>query len=329
MSKTRLEWRVGLFVFVGLALLAGLLIEFSKGVTFFRPTYEIYLRASNVGGLKRSAAVQMSGVQVGTVAGIDLAPDGKSVTLTLRLYKKFQIHSDAKFIIDQSGFLGDQFVAIEPTDNQGAVFKNGDHAVAQRPFNLQQFTQSATGFIEHIDETVKKLDDALANVTRTILNPQTLTNLATAVVNFRGFSERALVLADNLNGLLVTNSPAVAQSASNLVAFSKQLNVFADGLNGVLATNRDGVHSAIANIQASTDTLKSLLGEVQAGKGLAGDLLKNGQIATNVSQIAQNLSITTSNLNRLGLWGILWQHKPKAPLEPPPRELKSPKEQSE
>jgi ABC-type transporter Mla subunit MlaD len=160
-------------------------------------------------------------------------------------------------------------------------------------------------------------------------NPGTLTNLALAVVNFRGFSERALVLADNLNGLLATNSPAVAQSASNLVTFSRQLNAFADGLNGVLATNRDGVHSAIANIQASTDTLKALLGEVEAGKGLAGDLLKNGQIASNVSQIAQNLSITTSNLNRLGLWGILWQHKTKVPSEPPPPELKSPKEQSQ
>lgn len=318
-----------MFVFIGLALLAGLLLEFSKGVTFFQPTYVIYLRASNVGGLKTSAAVLMSGVQVGTVTDIELAPDDKSVTITLRLFKRYQIHNDAKFIIDQSGFLGDQFVAIEPTENRGPFFKNGDQALAEKPFNLQQFTRSATGFIEHIDETVKKLDDALANVTRLALNPETLTNLAIAVVNFRGFSERALVLADNINGLLATNSPAVAQSASNLVAFSRQLNVFADGLNGVLATNRDGVHSAIANIESSTATLKTLLRDVEAGKGLAGDLLRSGQIATNVSQITQNLSITTSNLNRLGLWGILWQHKPQAREEPPARELKSPKERSE
>src|SRR5579859_2918248 len=100
MSKPRLEWRIGLFVFIGLALLAGLLIEFSKGVTFFRPTYAIYLHSSNVGGLKPSAAVLMSGVQVGTVSDIQLAPDGKSVTMTLRLYKQYQIHKDAGFIID-------------------------------------------------------------------------------------------------------------------------------------------------------------------------------------------------------------------------------------
>ena len=329
MSKSRLEWKVGLFVFIGLVLLAGALLEFSKGLTFFRPTYVIYLRASNVGGLKPKAGVLMSGVQVGTVSDIQLAPDGKSVTITLRIFKQYPIYQDANFIIDQSGFLGDQYVAIEPTNNQGGVFHDQDHAKARAPFNLQEFTRSATGFIERIDETVKKLDEALSNVTRLALNPETLTNLAMAVGNLRGFSDRALVVAENLDGLLTTNGSAVAHSASNLVAFSEQLNHFADGLNGVLATNQDAIHGAISNIQASSDTLKNLLSDVQAGKGLAGDLLKNEQIATNVSQIAQNLSITTSNLNRLGLWGILWQHKPPMDKEAPSGQLKTPKELSQ
>jgi len=271
----------------------------------------------------------MSRVQVGTVSDIRLEPDGKSVTITLLLYKRYQIHKDAKFVIDQAGFLGDQFIAIEPMENEAPIFRDQDQAKAEKPFNLQQFTRSATGFIERIDDTVKKLDDALANVTRLALNPETLTNLAEAVANLRGFSDRALTVADNLNGLLATNGPAVSQSASNLVEFSHQLNHFADGLNGVLATNQDSIQVSISNIQSSTQTLKSLLSDVQSGKGLAGDLLKNGQVATNVSEIAQNLSITTSNLNRLGLWGILWQHKPQKVKEPTTGPIKSPKELAE
>jgi phospholipid/cholesterol/gamma-HCH transport system substrate-binding protein len=329
MSKSRLELKVGLFVLIGLALLAGLLLEFSKGLTFFRPTYEIYLQAANVGGLKPRAAVLMSGVQVGTVADIQLAPDGKTVSITLRLYKQYDIHKDAQFLIDQSGFLGDQFVAIEPTKNEGEIFQDKDHARAEAPFNLQEFTRSATGFISRIDNTVSNLDQALANVTRLALNPETLTNIAMIVGNLRGFSDRAVVVADKVNGLLSSNSPAISQSASNLVVFSQRLDQFADGLNGVLATNREAIHLAVDNLQSSTDTLKVLLNDVQAGKGLAGDLLKNEQIATNVSQIAQNLSVTTSNLNRLGLWGIMWQQKAQKAKEPPLRQLKAPKELSE
>ena len=69
--------------------------------------------------------------------------------------------------------------------------------------------------------------------------------------------------------------------------------------------------------------------DVQAGKGLAGELLKDERMATNVSQIAQNLSITTSNLNRLGIWGVFWQHKPPKAKELPPHQLKTPKDLSE
>lgn len=326
MSKSRLEWKVGLFVFIGLALLAALLIEFSKGVTFFRPTYEIYLRSANVGGLKTRASVLMSGVQVGTVSDIKLAPTGTNVTIFLRIYSEYEIHRDARFVIEQSGFLGDQYVAIVPTKNLDGVFHNRDVAEAEAPFNLQEFTRSASGFIERIDDTVKKLNDALVHVTEVVLNPETLTNISMSMANLRDVSERARHTVDHLNALVETNGPALNASSSNLVLFSEQMTHFADGLNNLVATNSPEVRVAVKNLESSSESLKSLLNDVQAGKGLAGDLLKNERIASDVSQITSNLSITTSNLNRLGLWGVLWRHKPpKAAAESPKQPLVAPK----
>ena len=84
----------------------------------------------------------------------------------------------------------------------------------------------------------------------------------------------------------------------------------------LVATNSPEINAAVKNIESSTATLKSLLEGVQEGKGLAGKLLENEQIAANVSRIVDNLSITTSNLNRLGLWRILWQHKTPATNAP-------------
>jgi hypothetical protein len=107
------------------------------------------------------------------------------------------------------------------------------------------------------------------------------------------------------------------------------LNDFGDGLNGIVATNRQSIQVAVSNIESSTETLKLLLSDVHAGKGLAGELLRSDQLATNVVEIAQNLSITTSNLNRLGLWKLLWQHKPAKNSESQPHQLKSPKELSQ
>src|SRR2546426_3335593 len=117
MTKPHLESKVGLFVFIGLVLLAVLLLQFSKGTTFFRPTYKLLLRAGDVGGLKTRASVLMAGVQVGSVADIKLGPQGTNVTITLKIYSQYEIHKDARFLIEQSGFLGDKYVAIMPTKN--------------------------------------------------------------------------------------------------------------------------------------------------------------------------------------------------------------------
>ena len=316
MSKSRLEWKVGLFVFIGLVLLAGLLIEFSKGTTFLRKTYTIRLRASNVGGLKVRSTVLMSGVQVGTVSDIKLSPDGKSVTMTLRIYDEFVIHKDARFVIEQSGFLGDNYVSILPTENQGDIFRDGGEAHADAPFNLQEVARSAAGFIERIDETAQRLNEAIADVRRYVLNEQTLTNLSAAVTRLRGFSEEALATVDDLHTLIQTNRPALDTAGTNLVTFTVQLNQFGAGLNGIIATNGPTINELVKNVESSSVVLKNLLDDLQAGKGLAGSVLKNEDTALHLSQITSNLSVTTSNLNRLGLWGILWQHKPPRSAAP-------------
>jgi len=329
MNTSRLEWKVGLFVLIGLTLLAALLLQFSKGTTFLRRTKTIKLIASNVGGLKAKSQVLLAGVQVGTVSDLLLSPQGTNVTITLRIFNQFQIHRDARFVIEQSGFLGDQFVAILPTKNEADLFQDGDVAQTEAPFNMQEVARSAAGFLQRIDETAVRLNDAIADVRRLVLNEQTLTNLSTAVVNMRVASERAIGTLDSLNGLISSNSPALSLSGSNLVAFSHEMKDFGASLNGMLATNTDQIHVAVKNIESSTAVLKTVMDDLQAGKGLAGALLKDEQLSVTVSQIANNLSITSSNLNRLGLWNILWQHKP--PKTNPPagtaiRPLSAPKD---
>jgi len=317
MKTSRLEGKVGLFVFIGLALLAVLLLQFSKGTTFFRPTYKLLLRATNVGGLKVRAVALMAGVQVGSVSDIKLGPQGTNVTITLKIYNEYEIHKDARFLIEQSGFLGDQYVAIMPTKNQGEVFKDEDTAEAEAPFNMvevarsvQEVARSAGGFVARIDDTAVRLNEAIADVRRLVLNDQTLTNLATTVGNFRNVSDHALTTVDNVNSLVQSNSPAIEMAVSNLKLFSEEINHFATEFSSVLTTNTAEITLAVKNIETSTVMLTNLLHDLETERGLAGRLIKNEDLAASVSQIASNLTITTSNLNRLGLWGILWSHKP-------------------
>jgi len=308
MEKSRLETKVGLFVVLGLALLATLLILFSKGTSLFSRTYELRLHASNVGGLKERAGVLLAGVQVGGVSSIQLAGDGKSVTILLNIYKGCKIYRDARFVIEQSGFLGDQYVSIIPTENKDRLLANGDEVNCQEPFNLQEVVRSASGFIQRIEETAKKLDDSVTDLRRVVLNEETLTNFSATLHNLRTVSEQAMGTVNDVNALIATNGSQINLAVSNVVFFSQELLHLAGSAEGVLATNSADITAAVKNIESSTEVLKDLLNNVQSGKGLAGTMLENEQLTTNVQAIANNLAVASSNLNRLGLWHFLW-HK--------------------
>jgi phospholipid/cholesterol/gamma-HCH transport system substrate-binding protein len=326
MSQTRLEIKVGLFVLVGLLLLAALLISFSKGTTRFSRNYEIYLDTTDVGGIKPGAGVLMAGYPIGDVKRLMLSTNGETVTLLLSIKQQHRIRSTAMFVLEQSGFLGDQFVAVYPGTNLNAPFlESGAHVVCPPPFNLQQTARDASGFIRRIDETAQKLNATIADVRTHVLNQQTLTNLAVTAANMRNVSDRALVTVNGIHSLVESNRPAVSGVVSNLDLFSDQLNQFAAALNDVMATNSTEISTAVKNIESASEGLNSLLGDLQAGKGLAGSVLQDAELAASVAAITENLSVTTSNLNRLGLWGILWSKKPPATDAPAGGRLSSPR----
>ena len=325
MEQKRLETKVGLFVFVGLALLAVLLIQFSKGTSLFHGTYDLRLHASNVGGLQQRAKVLLAGVQVGSVSDIKLSDDGKSVTILLKIYNNFTIYGDAGFMIEQSGFLGDQYVAIVPMANKMPPLTNGATVDCEPPFDLLDTARKTGSVIDDIKRIAQKVDETVADLRRVVLNQNSLTNFAVTVNNLRTVSEQAMGTMDNINTIIATNSSQVGLAVSNVLFFSQQLTRMADSADSLLATNGPDITAAVKNIKSSTEALNKMMDDLQSGRGLAGTLLQNEQLATNVQAIANNLSVATSNLNRLGLWGFLW-HKDALPTtNAAPRALLSPR----
>ena len=327
MEQKRLETKVGLFVFVGLALLALLVIQFSKGTSLFRGTYELRLHASNVGGLKQRANVLLAGVPVGSVSNIKLAGDGKSVTILLKIYKENKIYHDARFVIEQSGFLGDQYVSVITVSNQEPALTNHADVECQEPFNLQEVARSAAGFMQRLDETAQKVDASVADLRRVVLNENTLTNFSVAVNNMRTVTEQAMGTMGDLNAIIATNGSQVSLAVSNVLFFSQELTRLADSADSLLATNSPEITASVNNIKSSTDALKKIMDDLQAGRGLAGNVLQNQQLATNVQDIVNNLSIATSNLNRLGLWHFLF-HKEPLRTNAPQASFPSPRQSS-
>jgi len=228
----------------------------------------------------------------------------------LQIYKDFPIYHDARFVIESSGFLGDQYVSVVPTINTEPLLTNGQDIVCEAPFNLQEVARGAAGFVQRLDETAKKLDSSVSDLRSQVLNAQTLANFGSAITNLRVFTEQAVSTVHDLDNLIGTNSAQVNTVISNVVLFSDQLNGLGYSASNILATNGAILTAATKNIQDITINAQQIVKDIQAGKGLAGTLLQNQEVATNVADLTENLSIASSNLNRYGLWHFLWAHPP-------------------
>ncbi len=312
MSGSQFATRVGSFVFVCLALVGALLLAFSKGTSLFTPAYEIKMRLKNVGGLKERSAVFLAGIQVGHLRGVELAPDGRSVLLHLRILKRFPIHRDAEFVVEQIGVLGDEFVSIYPGANAAPLLKDGDQVEGRESFNLQEVARSADDLIKQLTQTLAEVREGVTNIKKGVLDPHTLSNLSATIANFRKVSERTVTVMDDVSGLVRTNSAPLTQSVSNMVRFSERLDQVALHLDETILTNRAGLRTAVTNFDQASASLKNIAADLEAGKGLVGSLLKDERLATEMSSTLSNLALLSSNLNRYGLL-----YKPKPPRTKP------------
>jgi len=308
MSQSRTAVKVGTFVLFCLVVLAALIAIFTKHKGIFTSTYEIRLRASTVSGLKQGSVVLMSGVPIGTVSGADLAPEGKGVIIRLKLQSRFKIHSDARFVIEQIGFLGDQFVAVYPQKNAGPELQPGQEVPAQEPFNVQEAVRSATTLMQQAGQTAKTVSDLVNRVDRNLLSEVNLTNVSVTLQNLRVASERVLTMVDGVTRLVDTNSRPIFISVSNLVQFSEDLSLLSQEFNQMVITNSTELNKAVKSLESTSGALQRLAGGLEKGQGLAGALLKDQDLRESVHRIAQNLETVSSNIMRHGLL-----YKPKQP----------------
>ena len=307
MNPNRLSTRVGLFVLMSLLLLGALVLSFSKGLSLFHSNYTLVLETANVGGMKVQAAVLLGGLRVGSVSGMSLGADGKTILLQLKIQKGFVIRKDARFSIEQSGFLGDQHVAIYPNTLAAEALADGAIVRCEEPFNLQEAARAATGFIQKVDQTAKKLHDLVDRIDRTVLQETTLTNLSQTLSNFKLLSERTLRIADRVEGVIASNSPPISSTITNLLRFAESMERLGSNVNVTVVENRDDLATALKHVQSASKALSDIAHDLQAGEGMAGSLLKDLELKQAWKETVVNFSVLSSNLSH---YGLLFKPKP-------------------
>src|SRR4051812_16282537 len=128
-----LAFKVGVFVFMGLAMLGALVVQFGRVGEGFKTYYPLSVRFADASGLLKGSDVLLAGAKIGRVSdGPHLVKEGNGVIVPLRIYDYVNIPAGSKFSVGSSGLLGDRFVnVVMPAGKTTALLAANSHIARQ------------------------------------------------------------------------------------------------------------------------------------------------------------------------------------------------------
>ena len=131
------ETAVGLFVLIGLLCVGYLTIKLGRMELLSDEGYRVVARFSSVTGLRVGADVEIAGVPVGRVAGIELAKDSPAALVVLRLQPHLRLSEDTIAAIKTSGHIGDKYVSLAPGGSSDMIEQGGEIRETQAVIDIE------------------------------------------------------------------------------------------------------------------------------------------------------------------------------------------------
>jgi len=274
MAGVSTEAKVGIFVLVGIAILAYMTIRLGDFKLGGPEGYEVYAVFNQASGLKKLAPVEMAGIQIGQVKQIML--DQGRARVVMLISKDVPLASDVTALIRTRGVLGDKFIALEPGTPSAPKLKQGQRIVrAEVPTDLDRV-------MSRIGEVADNIKDITDSLKVSIASPESARNISEALANLR-----------ELTGSLKT---VVADNQNRLNRIVMNMDRFTGDLSQISAQNKAALNETIRNFQVASRqmqttiaALTSVMQKVDKGEGTIGQLVNN-------KKTIQDLNATLSSL---------------------------------
>ena len=250
-----LEFKVGIFVFAGLAMLGALVVQFGRLGEGFKTYYELTIRFSDASGLLKGSDVLLAGARIGKVSGGPrLVREGNGVAVPLKIYDYVKIPEESKFTVGSSGLLGDRFVSVTmPPGVPTKFLQPNAYLNGTRETGIDDLTREGGALVGDLRGVVQKIDTTVTRLNEDMLSKETAENLRSSVAH------------------LNEATTAFAESSKKL--------------GGVV----DKADSAMDSTRKAADDLQKVMSSATQGKGLLAALLTNQELANDLRALVSNL----------------------------------------
>jgi phospholipid/cholesterol/gamma-HCH transport system substrate-binding protein len=159
-GKTKLEMKVGIFVFIGIAILVTGVLMIGK-FKMWTSGYHIKVSYNFVNGIKVGAPVRFAGLDVGEVKQIHIAfvPEECKTKITVVgwVRKEVKIPLDSTAWVNTLGLLGEKYLEIMPGKDYAHCLPPEGTLVGIDPIAMHEVVRLAKGITEDIGDFVTKI----------------------------------------------------------------------------------------------------------------------------------------------------------------------------
>lgn len=294
MNRDRaLEFKVGIFVAIGLAMIAGFVVRFGRLGEGFKIYYDLTVRFKDASGLLKGSDVLFSGAKIGRVSGGPklMQDEGEGVAVPLRIYEYVKIPKGSKFMVGSSGLLGDRFVSVIMPPGQAKEFLQKNAVVeGARETGIDDLTREGSQLIQDLRGTVQNINGTFTRLNSEALSPEAMHNLRASI--------------DHLN----ETTSALSQSSKKLDGVMEK----ADATMASAKKDADDLQGTIAEARRTFSSATQLMREATTGNGLLPALIKDSDLARDLRALVANLRAH----------GVLFYRDSAARVEPAPSPAK-------
>ena len=294
MKKKGSEIWVGIFVVIGILLLALLTMKVEKFSIGKERGYLVNILFDSAAGLDKSAPVRVAGVHVGYVEKVILE-EGKA-RVTFRLPPDIVIYKDSKAYLKSEGFLGEKYVEItQGTRGTPKVEANGVIEQGAPPVDVEQVLSKVSGLGDDIKEVVGPVKDLVKS-----MDPKKVEGMIANLDKFSG----------QLEGL-AKDSKETIQKAKDAFASMEDIGDKVNRGEGTLGKliSDDSVYQdvkktvetakeASESAQKAVESLKNISEAVERGEGTLGKLIKDESLFQEAKETLQSVRGITTKVEK-------------------------------
>jgi phospholipid/cholesterol/gamma-HCH transport system substrate-binding protein len=307
MKKMGTETKVGIFVLLGIIVLAFMTVTVGKFHLGKEAGYRVHVLFDSAAGVVKNSPVRIAGVHVGKVERISL--ERGQAKVVLRIPPGVHLYEDAKAYLRSEGLLGERYIEIFPgSEEEPRLKEEGLIQQGAPPVSIEQVLSRLSGIGENFEAVLQPLGQLLREIdSEKVKNmtsnfesfsrdlPHLTADARETLGNLKDISTK-LERGEGTLGKLLSDEEAYRDAGRTLVALREIAEKVrrGEGTLGKLVNDDE----AYQDVRETLVAMRDVAEKVQRGEGTLGKLVNDDEAYRDARATLANLRDLSDKLNR-------------------------------